>query len=60
MYTLVQGQREKLDNIYICTECNMVFLFKSDVDDHQALIHREKMSEIYRRELSSGSEDLAR
>jgi hypothetical protein len=25
---------EKIDRIYLCAECRMVFLFKSDVDDH--------------------------
>lgn len=30
---------EKIDRIYFCTECRMVFLFKSDADDHGQLGH---------------------
>ena len=26
---------EKIDRIYFCKECQMVFLFKSDVKEHQ-------------------------
>jgi hypothetical protein len=26
---------EKIDRIYFCAECRMVYLFKSDADDHQ-------------------------
>jgi hypothetical protein len=39
-------KREKLDKIYICMKCSMVFLFKSDVEDHQMFFQHEKMSEI--------------
>ena len=28
---------ERLDRIYVCTRCNSVFLFKSDVDDHREM-----------------------
>jgi hypothetical protein len=28
---------ERLDRIYVCTKCNSVFLFKSDVDDHREM-----------------------
>lgn len=28
---------ERLDRIYVCTRCNEVFLFKSDVEDHREM-----------------------
>ena len=28
---------ERLDRIYVCTKCNSVFLFRSDVEDHMEM-----------------------
>ena len=34
--TLVKGQQvEVLDKAYCCKDCKAIFLFKSDVEDHQ-------------------------
>ena len=30
-------EMEKLDRIYLCTQCKSVFLFKSDVEDHREI-----------------------
>ena len=30
-------EMEKLDRLYLCTECKSVFLFKSDVEDHKEM-----------------------
>jgi len=32
--TSLNSRAEDLDKIYRCAECNIVFLFKSDVEDH--------------------------
>ena len=34
---------EKLDKIYVCTQCKIVFLFKSDVDDHAEMTGQSDM-----------------
>jgi hypothetical protein len=36
---------ERLDKIYSCMECKAVFLFKSDVLDHQEMFGHSKMYE---------------
>ncbi|MEM3095270.1 MAG: hypothetical protein QXX64_06500 [Nitrososphaera sp.] len=28
---------ERLDRIYVCSQCRSVFLFKSDVEDHREM-----------------------
>jgi hypothetical protein len=33
----MQENMEKLDKIYFCTKCKSVFLFKSDVGDHDEI-----------------------
>ena len=37
---------EKIDRIYFCTECRMVFLFKSDADDHGQLQGHSNLNEM--------------
>ncbi len=37
---------EKIDRIYFCTECSMVFLFKADAVDHQKLQGHSGMNEM--------------
>jgi hypothetical protein len=37
---------EKVDRLYFCTECRIVFLFKSDVDDHEAISGHSKINEM--------------
>jgi hypothetical protein len=35
---------EKLDRVYVCAQCKAIFLFKSDVQDHNAKsCHEEYM-----------------
>jgi hypothetical protein len=29
---------ERLDKIYLCTECKEVFLFRSDIEDHELML----------------------
>ena len=37
---------EKIDRIYFCAECRMVFLFKSDADDHGHLKGHSSLREM--------------
>jgi hypothetical protein len=37
---------EKIDKIYFCAECRMVFLFKSDADEHQDVNGHEGVREM--------------
>ena len=37
---------EKIDRIYFCTECKMVFLFKSDASDHQGIQGHSSLKEM--------------
>lgn len=37
---------EKLDRIYFCARCRMVFLFKSDAVEHQEASRHTKISEM--------------
>ena len=37
---------EKFDRIYFCTECRMVFLFKSDAEDHEQLQGHSNLKEM--------------
>ncbi len=38
---------EHLERIHCCAECKSVFLFMSDVEDHQEMYgHRKKMYEV--------------
>jgi hypothetical protein len=30
-------EMEKLDRLYLCSQCKSVFLFKSDVEDHKEM-----------------------
>ena len=46
MFNTIKSQKEKLDKIYVCTTCNMVFLFRSDVEEHEVALQHGKMHEI--------------
>lgn len=35
---------ERLDRVYVCTKCNSVFLFKSDVEDHRAMLGHDDVN----------------
>ena len=37
---------EKIDRIYFCTECKMVFLFKSDASDHRSMQGHSSLKEM--------------
>jgi hypothetical protein len=37
---------EKIDRIFFCTECKMVFLFKSDARDHQSMQGHTSLKEM--------------
>jgi hypothetical protein len=37
---------EKLDKIYFCAECKMVFLFKVDASDHEKSYGRKQLREL--------------
>ncbi len=37
---------EKLDRIYFCAECKMVFLFRTDVHEHEKLTGHAKAREM--------------
>jgi hypothetical protein len=37
---------EKLDRIYFCAECKIVFLFKSDASDHEKASGHTQPSEM--------------
>lgn len=37
---------EKLDRIFFCNECRMVFLFKLDATEHQKMTHHTQMREM--------------
>lgn len=37
---------EKIDRIYFCVECKMVFLFRSDADEHQDAEGHPTLKEI--------------
>jgi len=37
---------EKIDRIYFCAKCRMVFLFKSDADDHAELQGHTNLKEM--------------
>lgn len=37
---------EKLDRIYSCTQCKAVFLFKSDVGEHEETLGHGTMKEL--------------
>jgi hypothetical protein len=37
---------EKIDRIYFCAECRMVFLFLSDASDHQRSQGHSKINEM--------------
>ena len=37
---------EKIDRIYFCTECKMVFLFKSDASDHGSIQGHSSLKEM--------------
>ena len=34
---------ERLDRIYLCAQCNAVFLFKSDVQDHKEMLGHDEV-----------------
>jgi len=37
---------EKIDRLYFCSECKVVFLFKSDALEHQSILNHPKMHEM--------------
>jgi len=37
---------EKLDRVYFCAECKMVFLFRADVHDHEKMTNHAKAREM--------------
>jgi hypothetical protein len=37
---------EKIDRLYYCSECRMVFLFKSDATDHQDKEGHQNLKEM--------------
>ena len=37
---------EKIDRIYFCAECRMVFLFKSDAEEHQDVMGHAGIREM--------------
>jgi hypothetical protein len=37
---------EKLDKIYFCAECKMVFLFKVDASDHEKSYGHKQLREL--------------
>lgn len=37
---------EKIDRLFYCTECKVVFLFKSDAIDHETASGHPRMHEI--------------
>jgi hypothetical protein len=37
---------EKLDRLYFCGECKMVFLFKADADDHERMKGHSRIHEM--------------
>jgi len=49
MSALDAKQTERLDKIYYCTQCKSVFLFKSDVEDHEKIFgHDEVMVQPFK------------
>ncbi|MGI0023867.1 MAG: hypothetical protein ACREA4_01825 [Nitrososphaera sp.] len=37
---------EKIDRVYFCTDCKVVYLFRSDALDHEGLTGHSEMHEI--------------
>jgi len=35
---------EKLDRVYCCSQCSAIFLFRSDVEDHDRIFGHKEMT----------------
>lgn len=46
MTSLAAQVAKKPDKIYDCTECNAIFLFKSDVEKHGRQTNHDKMNTL--------------
>jgi hypothetical protein len=40
----IERHVEKLDKVYVCNNCRVVFLFQSDVEDHNVTTGHKQMS----------------